>query len=82
MPRECRTQHLLGFVEPLRLERVGDRVEHEADPGERLHGPVVEEECEPAPLLLLGRDQLIREAGAFGLAHLRLCEETRVLDRA
>jgi hypothetical protein len=37
------------------------RVEHERDPGEVLHRPVVEEEGEPPPLVLLGRDDPLDE---------------------
>ena len=36
---------------------------------------------EAAPLLLLGRDQLLGQAGALRLAHLRLGEQACVLDR-
>ena len=41
---------------------------HERDSGERLERPVVEEEGEAAPLVLLGGDELCREAFALGLA--------------
>ena len=41
-----------------------------AMPGERLHRPVVELQREPAPLLLLGGDQLVGEQRGFGLAHV------------
>ena len=54
---------------------------HERDPGHGLHGPVVEEEGEPAALVLLGRDELFRQTAALGLALLRLHDEARVLDR-
>ena len=67
---------------PPALERVDRRVEHEADPGERLHRAVVEEERQPPALVLLGDDQLVREPRALGLAHLGLGEQARVLDRA
>ena len=36
-------------------------VEHQRDPGEVLDRPVVEEEREPAPLVLLGRDDPLDE---------------------
>jgi hypothetical protein len=64
-----------------RSERVDHRVEHQADPCERLHRAVVEEERKAPPLLLLGNDQLVREARPLGLAHGRLREQARVLDR-
>jgi len=41
----------------------------------------VEVEREPAPLLLLRGDQLIRECRALGFAHLRLREQARILAR-
>ena len=55
---------------------------HERDPGHCLHGPVVEEEREPAALVLLGRDELLGQTAALGLALMRLPDEARVLDRA
>ena len=36
-----------------------DRVEHERDAGERLHRPVVEEQRDAPPLVLLGREDLL-----------------------
>ena len=41
----------------------------------RLHGPVVEEEREPAPLVLLGGDDLLGESRALGFAALRVLED-------
>ena len=38
-------------------DRVQRAVEHQRDPGELLDRPVVEEEREPAALVLLGEDQ-------------------------
>ena len=55
---------------------------HEGDPGHGLDGPVVEEEREPAPLVLLGGDELLGQPGALVLALLRFRDEPRVLDRA
>jgi hypothetical protein len=52
-------EHLLRLVGAVRFDRVDHAVEHERDPGHRLHRPVVEKEREPATLLLLGRDQLV-----------------------
>ena len=77
-----RVEHARRLLEPPALERVDHRVQHQADPGERLHRPVVEEEREPPPLLLLGDDQLVGQPRALGLALLRLGEQLRVLDRA
>ena len=82
MPLERVAQYLVGLVEPVSLERVDYGVEHQADPGKRLHRSVVEEEREPAALVLLGRDQLIRETCALRLADLRLGQQPRVLDRS
>ena len=70
------------LLEPPAFERVDHGVEHQRDPRQRLHRPVVEEEREPAPLLLLGGDQLVGQARALRLAHLRLGEQARVLDGA
>ena len=44
-----------------RLDLVADGVEHQRDARERLHRPVVEEERESPPLVLLGGDQSLRE---------------------
>ena len=41
-------------------ERVQRPVEHQRDPGELLHRPVVQEQREPPPLVLLCRDQPIQ----------------------
>ena len=57
---------LLG---PAAFDRVGDRVEHQRDPRERLHRPVVEEERDPPPLVLLGGDQPVLKAGAVVPVH-------------
>ena len=38
-------------------DRVQRAVEHQRDPGELLHRPVVQEERQPPALVLLGRDQ-------------------------
>src|SRR2546428_57562 len=48
------------------VDRVADGVEHQRDAGERLHRPVVQEERKPAPLVLLGGDQLLGEARLLG----------------
>ena len=80
MPLERRVEHGGRLLESPALERVDHRVEHQADPGQRLHRTVVEEERQAPALLLLGGDQLVREPCALGLAHLRLGEQARVLD--
>jgi hypothetical protein len=46
---------------------VTDGVEHQRDPRKRLDGSVVEEECQPAPFVLLGGDQLLEQANALTL---------------
>ena len=58
-------QHLLCGLELALIDRVGNGVEHQRDAGERLNGPVVKEEREPAPLVLLGRDQTLGEPRAL-----------------
>ena len=47
------------------VDRLHRRVEHQRDPGEVLHRPVVQEEREPAPLVLLGGDDPLDEALAL-----------------
>ena len=69
---ERRPEHLLRLVGPVLLDRVDDAVEHQRDARHRLHRAVVEEEREPAPLLLLGRDQLVGEPRVLGLEPLDL----------
>ena len=81
MALQRRAEHLLGLLQPLLLQRPDDRVEHQADSRQRLHRPVVEEECEPPALILLGRDQLVGEPCALRFAHPRLGQEARILDR-
>ena len=51
------------------------RVEHQRDPGQRLHRAVVELDRETSSLVLLGGDDLLRESRALGLAHLRVLEQ-------
>jgi hypothetical protein len=70
------------LLETSAFERVDHGVEHQADPRQRLHRPVVEEERQPPPLLLLGGDQLVGEPRALRFAHLRLVEQARVFDGA
>ena len=62
----------LGLVRASLLDRGGDCVEHERDPGHRLDRPVVQEQGEPAALVLLGRDQLVREPRMLGREALDL----------
>ena len=59
---ERRGQHLARVVVPTILDRMVDCVEHQRDPGERLHGTVVELQREPPALVLLGGDPLLEEA--------------------
>ena len=48
-------------LRPAVVDRLHRRVEHQRDPGEVLHRPVVEEEREAAPLVLLGGDDPLDE---------------------
>ena len=59
-------QHLLRGFELAFLDRVADGIEHQRDAGEVLHRPVVEEQRDPAPLVLLGGDQSLGEPSALG----------------
>jgi hypothetical protein len=59
-------EHLLGGVEPALVDCVADGIEHERDSGEILHRPVVEKQRNPAPLVLLGRDEAFGEPSALG----------------
>ena len=82
LPVERVPEDALSLLDLALADCVLNVVEHQPDPGQRLDCGVVEEEREPAPLLLLGGDQLVGEHGALGLAHLRLGEQPRVLGRA
>ena len=55
-----------GVVELARLNRVQRPVEHQRDPRELLHRPVVQEQRDPPPLVLLGRDQPVERLAAAG----------------
>ena len=48
-------------------QRVQRPVEHQRDPGELLHRPVVQEEREPPPLVLLGGDQPVERLVPFSI---------------
>jgi hypothetical protein len=61
MEYERVVEHLFRALEVSVLDRAADRVEHQCDTGKCLNGPVVEEERESAPLVLLGGDQLFGE---------------------
>ncbi len=65
-------EHALRLLEAAGLDRGRDRVQHQRDPRQRLHRPVVEEEREPAALLLLGGDDEVGHPRTLGLALLRL----------
>jgi hypothetical protein len=56
MPLERRGHDPARCLRPPVVDRLHRRVEHQRDPGEVLHRPVVEEERQPAALVLLGRD--------------------------
>ena len=55
--RERRFQDRASLAGLALLERMHRPVEHQRDPGELLHGAVVQEERQSPPLVLLGRDQ-------------------------
>ena len=57
---------------PAVVDRLHGRVEHQRDPGEVLHRPVVEEEREPPPLVLLGRDDPLDEPLALVVGRVGL----------
>ena len=57
-PRQCAVEDLARLLELAAADQVERRVEHERDAGERLHRPVVEEERDAAPLVLLGCENL------------------------
>ena len=81
MPHEGAVQHAPRLVVPPGLDRARRGVEHQRDAGHRLDGPVVELVGKPAPLVLLGCDQLLGEPCPLGLARLGLGEELRVVGR-
>ena len=68
-----------GLLGAAAVDRRDHRVEHQRDPRHRLHRPVVEEEREPAALVLLGRDQLIGEPRVLGRQRLELLLDPLVL---
>ena len=49
-----------------RLDRVQRRIEHQRDAGQVLHRPVVQEQRDAPPLVLLGRDQPVERLPAVG----------------
>ena len=53
------------------VDRLDGRVEHERDPGQVLDRAVVEEEREPAPLILLGGDDPLDEPFAVLVGYVR-----------
>jgi hypothetical protein len=65
VPLERVGEHVPGRVGLSFVDRVQHRVEHQRDSGERLHGAVVEEQREPAPLVLLRGDESLAEPRAF-----------------
>jgi hypothetical protein len=60
-PGERRVEDLLGAAGVAAAHEVEGRVDEQGDAGERLHRPVVEEQRDPAPLVLLGREHLLGE---------------------
>ena len=62
------------------VDRLHRCVEHQRDPRQVLHRAVVQEEREPPPLVLLGREQPVGELGALVLADAGIREQTRVVE--
>jgi hypothetical protein len=60
------------------VDRVHRRIEHQRDTGEVLDGPIVQEEREAAPLVLLGGDDPVGEAAALRLALRHLLQQAGV----
>ena len=71
---------LARIAGPVLADRLHGRVEHERDPREVLHRPVVEEERQPPPLVLLRRDQPVGELGALVLADPGVREQARIVE--
>src|SRR6266480_178674 len=71
-------QYPLGIVEPLGFDRAYRGIEHQTDPGHRLDRPVVKEERQPSPLVLLSCDELLGEACPVSLANLGLGQQPGV----
>ena len=61
---ERRADDLARLVEAAVRDRVERAVDHQRDPGELLHRPVVEEQGEAPALVLLGRDQPVEPFAA------------------
>ena len=76
---ECAPDDLSRLVGPSLPDRVQSCIEQQRDARERLNRAVVQLVCKSAPFVLLRRDDLVREARALGLAHLRVLEQLRVL---
>jgi len=70
-PAECPVEDLACLLEIAAADQVERRVDHQRDAGERLHGTVVEEEGDPAPLILLRREHLLGEL-AVGVVERRV----------
>jgi hypothetical protein len=68
------SEHALGLVQASRLDGGRHGVEHQRDARHRLDGPVVEEQRQPAALLLLGGHDEIGHARPLCLALASLCE--------
>ena len=66
-PPERALEHLAGLLRLAALEEVDRRVEHERDTGERLNRPVMEEERDPAALVLLDGEDLLGRIAPRGL---------------
>src|SRR5205085_1843139 len=56
---ECPVEDLTRLLEVAAPDKVERGVEHERNAGERLHGPVMEEEGDPPPLILFRREDVL-----------------------
>jgi len=66
VPFESIRKHLFRVVELALVDRMHDCVEHERDPGERLHRAVMKKQRQPAPLVLFRGDQSFGEPSELG----------------
>ena len=64
--RESLVEDLLGLRLLTARDEVRHRVEHQRDPGQRLNGPVVQEKCDAASLVLLRRERLLGQLATPG----------------
>ena len=68
-PVQRLVEDLAGLLVLAAFDEVGDGVEHQRDAGERLHGPVVQEERDAATLVLLRGEDLLGDLAPCGVVH-------------